>query len=200
LIALNYIPYVTVKPLPVPGGLPPPGPDGNDTILQPGKTVQFVMTLRNPLFDDVSVSLGSPSVAPGKHGHRVTILCPQFQVGKNSDAWDDALNNPPNRGLVNAAGGEQIAGKLYDQGRNWASVVLEIVPASIVAKQDGELDEDEDVIEIPIRVRLEWTVTDEDAGTERRKKEKLLDEGEDADDGRRELSYWMVLGIGRVQC
>lgn len=200
LIALNYIPYVTVKPLPVSGGLPPPGPDGADLLLSAGKPVQFIMTLRNPLFEDVNVSLGSPSVTPGKHGHRVTILCPQFQIGKNSDAWDDALNNAPNRGMVNASGGEQIAGKLYDQGRNWVSVVLEIVPATIFRKQGEVLEEDEDVIEIPIRVRLEWTVTDEDAGIERRKKDKHLEEGEDADDGKRELSYWMVLGIGRVDC
>ncbi|KAJ9625399.1 hypothetical protein H2204_010372 [Knufia peltigerae] len=213
LIALNYIPYVTVKPLPVSGGLPPPGPDGADLLLSAGKPVQFIMTLRNPLFEDVSVGLGSPSVTPGKHGHRVTILCPQFQIGKNSDAWDDALNsnshnttggnnaaNNNNRGMVNASGGEQIAGKLYDQGRNWVSVVLEIVPATIFRRQGEVLEEDEDVIEIPIRVRLEWTVTDEDAMIERRKKDKLLEEGEDADDGKRELSYWMVLGIGRVDC
>lgn len=199
LIALAYIPFVTIKPLPISGGLPPPGPDGSDIVLSPGKPIQFIMTLRNPLFESVNVSLGSPSVTPGKHGHRVTILCPQFQIGKNSDAWDDALNKPPNRGMVNAAGGEQIAGKLYDQGRNWASVVLEIVPASIVRMQDEQLNEDEDVIEVPIRVRLEWQVTDEETGIERRRRDKRLDE-EDADDGKRELSYWMVVGIGRVSC
>lgn len=200
LIALSYIPFVTIKPLPVSGGLPPPGPDGDDIILPAGKVVQFVMTLRNPLFDDVNVSLGSPSATPGRHGHKVTILCPQFKIGKNSDAWDDALNNPASRGMVNTAGGEQIAGKLYDQGRNWASVVLEIVPASIFRRQGEDLDEDEDVIEIPIRVRLEWTVTDEAAGVERRKRDKVVDDGEDADDGKRELSYWMTVGIGRVAC
>ncbi|EXJ85445.1 hypothetical protein A1O1_05809 [Capronia coronata CBS 617.96] len=202
LIALNYVPFVTIKPLPIAGGLPPPGPDGGDVILTPGKPVQFIMTLRNPLFDDVSVSLGTPSVTPGRHGHRVTILCPQFRLGKNSDAWDDALsnNNQPDRGTGNIAGGEQVAGKLYDQGRNWASVVLEIIPASIVRQQSEELDEDEDVIEIPIRVRLEWTVTDDEAGMERRKRDTRLDEGDDIDDGKRELNYWMVVGIGRVAC
>lgn len=199
LIALNYIPFVTVKPLPVSGGLPPPGPDGADVCLSPGKAVQFIMTLRNPLFDDVSVSLGTPSVTPGRHGHRVTILCPQFRIGKSSDAWDDALNKPADRGMVNPAG-EQIAGKLYDQCRNWASVVLEIVPASIIRQQSAELEEDEDVIEVPVRVRLEWTVTDDEAGIERRKRDKGLDEGEGVDDGKRELSYWMVVGIGRVAC
>lgn len=215
LIALSYIPFVTIKPLPVPGGLPPPGPDGRDVVLAPGKPVQFIVTLRNPLFDDVRVSLGSPSVTPGKHGHRVTILCPQFKIGKNSDAWDDALNTTTatttatNTSSTAAAAanatataGEQIAGKLYDQGRNWASVVIEIVPASIVRKESDDLPEDEDVIEVPIRVRLEWTVSDEDAGgtaaaaADRRRRE----EAEDADDGKRELSYWMVMGVGRVAC
>lgn len=167
-------------------------------VLAPGKPVQFIMTLRNPLFDGVSVSLGSPSITPGKHGHKVTILCPQFQIGKNSDAWDDALNNPSERSASNQAGGEQIAGKLYDQGRNWASVVIEIVPASIVRQESDDLNEDEDVIEIPIRVRLDWTVSDEDTGIERRKREKALDEGDEVDDGKRELNYWMVIGIGRV--
>ncbi|ETI28662.1 hypothetical protein G647_01113 [Cladophialophora carrionii CBS 160.54] len=207
LIALSYVPFVSIKPLPITGGLLPSGPDGSDVVLAPGKPVQFIMTLRNPLFDDVNVSLGSPSTTPGKHGHRVTILCPQFQLGKNSDAWDDALNTVPKpapSGDANTAGGEQIAGKLYDQGRNWASVVIEIIPASIFRKQGEELGEDEDVVEIPIRVRLEWTVTeDADAGiVERRKREreKVLDEDGEADDGKRELSYWMVLGIGRVDC
>ncbi|EHY54597.1 hypothetical protein ABEF92_002052 [Exophiala dermatitidis] len=209
LIALNYIPFVTVKPLPVTGGLLPLGPDGGDVVLTPGKPVQFIMTLRNPLFDDVNVSLGSPSVTPGRHGHRITILCPQFRIGKNSDAWDDALNTDNNTldgrgGGGGTAAGEQIAGKLYDKGRNWASVVLEIIPASIVRQQTEELDEDEDVIEIPIRVRLGWTVTADDAGLEhdrrKRDKDKLLDDGDEIDDGKRELSYWMVLGIGRVAC
>ena len=207
LIALSYIPFVSLKPLPVTGGLLPPGPDGNDTVLAAGKAIQFIMTLRNPLFDDVNVSLGSPSVTPGKHGHRVTILCPQFQIGKNSDAWDDALNTVPKQtsgDQANTAGGEQIAGKLYDQGRNWVSVVIEIIPASIFRKQGEQLEEDEDVIEIPIRVRLEWTVTeDEDAGIvdrRRRDRDKVLDEGEEADNGKRELSYWTVLGVGRVDC
>ena len=206
LIVLSYIPLVSIRPLPVTGGLLPPGADGGDIVLSSGKPVQFIMTLRNPLFEDVNVSLGSPSMTPGKYGHRVTILCPQFQIGKNSDAWDDALKTAPKAvmtGDANTAGGEQIAGKLYDHGRNWASVVIEIVPASILRKQDEEPEEDEDTIEIPIQVRLEWTVTDEDAGiVERRKRdrEKVLDEDGEADDGKRELSYWMVLGIGRVQC
>ena len=211
LIALNYIPFITLKPVPVPGGLRPPGPDGTpDMLLDPGNPSQWIMTLRNPLFEDVTVTLGSPAVTPGRHAHKVTILCPQFEIGKNGDVWDDALNNPLNKSVANTTAtgnGEQIAGKLYDQGRNWASVVIEIVPALIAMEVGMAMEEDEDVIEVPIRVRLEWTVSEEGGGRgeggegeekTKKKSEKALEEAGEGDDGRRELAYWMVLGVGRV--
>ena len=157
------------------------------------------MTLKNPLFENVSVSLGSPNVTPGKHGHKVTILCPQFEIGKNGDVWDDALNKPANKAIMSPGGGEQIAGKLYDHGRNWASVVIEIVPTFALRKDDEELDEDEDIVEVPVRVRVQWRQTDVE-GDAKKKSEKVLDEPGDVDDGQRELSYWMVFGIGRVAC
>lgn len=198
LIALNYLPFVSLKPVPISGGLRPFGPDGGDVVLEPGKPSQWIMTLKNPLFENVRVSLGSPNLTPGKHGHKVTILCPQFEIGKNGDVWDDAINNPLNKSRVGLAGGEQVAGKLYDQGRNWASVVIEVVPTLIMREEGRELEEDEDVVEVPIRVRVEWKQTDVE-GEGKKKSEKVLEDG-DVDDGRRELSYWMVLGIGRVAC
>ena len=199
LIALNYLPFVSLKPVPVSGGLGPLGPDGGDVVLEPAKPSQWIMTLKNPLFESVSVSLGSPNVTPGKHGHKVTILCPQFEIGKNGDVWDDALNKPTSKADKSPGGGEQIAGKLYDQGRNWASVVIEIVPALILREAGSELEEDEDVVEVPVRVRVQWRQTDVE-GDAKKKSEQVLDDGGDIDDGRRELSYWMVLGIGRVAC
>jgi dynactin 4 len=199
LIALNYIPFPILKPLPIPGGLLPTGPDGGDVVLSPGKATQFVLTLKNPQFENMKVSLGSPSKTPGRHPHRVTILCPQFEIGKSGDVWDDALDNPLNRSIIGSRGGDQIAGRLYDQGRNWASVVVEITPATSLLGLDRELEGDEDVIEVPIRVRLEWTVTaEEDEHYKKFKSERLLAEGGEADDGKREVSYWMVLGVGRV--
>ncbi|ETN46526.1 uncharacterized protein HMPREF1541_00711 [Cyphellophora europaea CBS 101466] len=197
LIALNYIPFAILKPLPVSGGLRPTGPDGGDVVLPPGKATQFILTLKNPQFENVSVNLGSPSETPGKHAHKVTILCPQFEIGKSGDVWDDALNNTLNQSIIGSRGGEQIAGRLYDQGRNWATVVVEITPATSMLAMDRELEEDEDVIEVPIRVRLEWKVSD-DGNEPKKKSEKALEEAGDVDDGKRELSYWMVLGVGRV--
>lgn len=198
LTALNYIPMISLKPVPISGGLKPPGPDGADVVLEPGKASQWIMKLTNPLFENVSVSLGSPSVTPGKHGHKVTILCPQFSIGKNGDVWDDALNANVSKAVTAPAGGEQIAGKLYESGRNWASVVVEVIPSHILKGRNAELEEDEDVIEVPIRVRLEWTVPDEDGDKLKKKSDKALDEHVEVDDGKRELAYWMVIGIGRV--
>lgn len=200
LIALNYLPFAILKPLPVSGGLRlPTNPDGGDVVLQPGKATQLVLTLKNPQFENIRVSLGCPSETPGKHAHKVTVLCPQFEIGKSGDVWDDALNNSLNQSIMGSRGGEQIAGRLYDQGRNWASVVIEVLPAVTLLGLNRELDEDEDVIEVPIRVRLEWKVGEEEEERIKMKKsEKALEEPGEVDDGKRELSYWMVLGVGRV--
>ena len=207
LVALNYIPLVSLRPLNPPSGpKQTPNFDGEDIVLEAAKPSQWVLTLRNHLFDSVQVSLGTPSITPGKWGHKVTILCPQFEIGANSDVWDDALNskNAPSAAMSPGGGtGDQIAGKIHSRGTNWTSVVLEIVPASIVnvrpveGQEDLDKEEDEDVIEVPIRVRLEWTQSVLDgAGAEKKKSENVTEEA--VDDGNRELSYWMVLGVGRV--
>lgn len=206
LIALNYIPHITLKPVPVTGGRSPAGPDGDpDVRLAPGKPSQWILTMRNPLFENVNVSLGSPSVTPGKHGHKVTILCPEFAIGKNGDAWDDAsLSAPsttaatgvPRSDTTASLTNEQVAGKAYDKGRNWTSIVVEIVPGSIVTEKGEVLAEDEDVVEIPVRVRLEWKVTDDQALRDASSGKK--DDDGEVDDGNRELAYWMILGVGRV--
>ena len=257
LMALNYIPLVTLRPMAVSGAakatLAPAAGGGGGTsggsgagggALQPHRPHQWVVTLKNHLFDAVKVSLATPAVTPGRLGHRVTVLCPQFEVGANGDVWDDALGGGGGGGgdkrlsvAVAASGpkgeaGVAEAGKVYDKGRNWTSVVLEVVPVGSGAPRakavpkvsekveeqgsgesaglqereevDGEdeVDEDDDVVEIPIRVRLEWRQSDAEDGDEGKKKAtaaaKVNEEGEVVDEAKRELAYWMVLGVGRV--
>ncbi len=222
LVALSYIPHISLKPLSGTsaaggGASTSSGPTallfGGDVVLEPGHATQWVLKLTNPLFDAVRVNLATPAVTPGKYGHRVTILCPQFEIGPNSDAWEEALNTKSGGAGAGAAGktsnggngGVAEAGKVYEKGRNWTSVVVEVVPVSItqsIGEAAGEeeevqaraADEDEEVLEIPIRVRLEWRQGDlDDAAT---KKARLNEEG--VEDGSRELAYWMVLGVGRL--
>ncbi|KAL1953062.1 hypothetical protein VTO42DRAFT_3624 [Malbranchea cinnamomea] len=195
LIALSYIPLTTLRPL-VPL---PPSPPLNLEALEPQRPVQFLLTLKNHMFDPIRVTLATPSSTPGRVATKVTILCPEFEVGANTDVWDEALqsgNAPDPRS--SRSGFEKVAeaGKVWDKGRNWTTVAMEVVPGSLVdLPGNSELEEDEDVLEIPIFVRIEWEAeaAADDMGTRSETKKQ------DTDTVKREVAYWMVLGVGRIQ-
>ncbi|KAL8935345.1 MAG: hypothetical protein Q9216_005475 [Gyalolechia sp. 2 TL-2023] len=202
LIALNYVPTISIKPL-----QPPPSQSHKIDLnsIQPLQTSAFILSLRNPLFDPVNVTLATPNRTPGQWGHKVTILCPQFDIGANADAWDEALDadkptqpkevrsskrfGDPRPEYMGQEGRMAEAGKVWEKGRNWTSVVVEVGVVDVHADDDGEEwgEEDEDVIEIPVFVRVEWEAEAEE-------KEKGKEGGKE----KRELAYWVVLGVGRV--
>ncbi|KAL0473314.1 dynactin p62 family domain-containing protein [Neurospora intermedia] len=107
------------------------------------------------------------------------------------------------------AGGASLAGeelgpevgKVWERGRNWTSIVIEVIPASLVqtAKRDGRgpIKEDEDVLEIPMFVRIEWEA---EAPEDEIMPGLSSAKGGNKDGGKekRELAYWCVLGLGRV--
>ncbi|KAL4906054.1 dynactin p62 family-domain-containing protein [Aspergillus multicolor] len=239
LIAISYIPLPTLRPLVLPPSssqpVPPPAPDLN--ALPPQKPIQLLLTLKNHMFDPVRITLATPSVTPGRVASKVTILCPQFDIGANKDAWSEALEPvaPPYEKVAEA-------GKVWEKGRNWTTVVLEVVPGSLpgvgakrstagfdsssedeagndsddsgndLMKVSGQLDwsgqasdpsqqiqPDEDVLEIPVFVRMEWD-SDSPMETEEGGKDTLsAGAGLGAGVGtKRELAYWMVLGVGRI--
>ncbi|KAL5357849.1 dynactin p62 family-domain-containing protein [Aspergillus floccosus] len=253
LIALSYIPLPTLRPL-VPTGLSAPAPAPNLDALPPLKPVQLLLTLKNHMFDPVRVTLATPSVTPGRVASKVTILCPQFDIGANSDVWDEALQGASASGdqRLSRAGGlgayEKVAeaGKVWDKGRNWTTVVLEVVPGTLPGGSTGaaarkrgrrpgggstagergedsnddsdddddddndddgdevpaaldwsgqsqdpnqQLQPDEDVLEIPVFVRMEW---DSDNQIDQEQSRQT------SDTVKRELAYWMVLGVGRI--
>jgi len=225
-VALSYIPLVTLKPLiphpPPTASAPTPSPSQPQPInlssLHPLNPTNFILTLQNHLFDPVSITLSTPPITPGRFGHRITLLCPSFEVGANSDVWDEALNTNTNLALPSAksrnstntsseSSGAVEAGKIWAKGRNWTSVILEIVPASlqppivVSGVKDGEgdgeweIEDDEDVLEIPIFVRLEY---DADVSNEDQDERGRGGDEEGKGVERRELAYWMVLGVGRV--
>lgn len=197
LIALNYIPTISLKPL-----HPSPStelPLINLNALPALRASQYLLTLKNPLYDIVKITLATPAHTPGRYSHRVTILCPQFNVGPNIDQWDEVLGDNKNHRSskvfsatrVEYAGGDNgkvaEAGKVWDKERNWTTVVVEVVCAAIGSEVD--MAEDEDVLEIPMFVRIEWeTEVDRDEGESK---------GEDKKE-KRELAYWTVIGVGRV--
>lgn len=208
LIAVNYIPTMLLKPLDIPPSAisspaPHPLPTVDFNALPPLKALQFLMTLKNPLFDPVKITLATPAHTPGNFNHKVTILCPQFNIGANTDAWDEALAAGETDGKlsgkflgsadINNAQSENDgtrvaeAGKVWEKGRNWATVVVEVVCAAVDTNCQGE--EDDDLLEIPVFVRVEYEADvekDDGGGGEKGGREK------------RELAYWTVIGVGIV--
>ncbi|KAK1977748.1 dynactin p62 family protein [Colletotrichum cereale] len=203
LVAGSYIPTITIRPLNsevqnIPSTARPPIPQ--ELWLTPLKPVQYLLTFKNPIFEAVKVSLATPSSTPGRFASSVTVLCPQFEIDANTDMWDDALKDGGEKERRRGEeGGMQQAevGKIYERGRNWVSIVLEVVPASLRLEHEGmdgdggALREDEDVVEIPMFVRIEWeTEAQGDVGTTASKDKEARE--------KRELAYWCVLGVGRI--
>lgn len=199
LVAPSYVPSISIRPL----------ASSENKPLMPFKPTQFLLTFKNPLFDKVKVSIATPGTTPGRFESRVTVLCPQFEVGANTDAWEEALREgaerEKRRTKAEASEGQlqAEAGKVWERGKNWTSVVIEVVPASLKtfdvqglgSSKEGNhrdpLREDEDVVEIPVFVRVEWEA-------EGHGDDAVMGKGEKEARERRELAYWCVLGVGRI--
>ncbi|KYK56486.1 dynactin subunit [Drechmeria coniospora] len=205
LVAKSYIPTVAIRPM-VPTAAVVPITSrparADEAALAPCRPHQYVLTFTNPLFEAIKVTLATPNATPGRFSSRVTILCPQFDVDANTDMWDDALRDD-GRDRTTRKGDDATpaaaaeAGKIWERGRNWVSIVLEVVPPSLrpdnrTAGSGGVVDRSpvkagEDILEIPMFVRIEWEADAQHDVT----KDKDARE-------RRELAYWCVLGVGRI--
>jgi dynactin-4 len=200
LVAGSYIPAISIRPFTLSSpALSSPTTTANG-LLQPLKPVQYLLTFTNPIFDPVKVTLATPATTPGRFASKVTVLCPQFEIDANTDVWDEALRageakkRADERLVSKGGGGQAEAGKIWERGRNWVSIVVEVVPASLrlggTGGKEEDLKEDEDVLEIPMFVRVEWEVeAAAEVGTAIGGKETRE---------RRELAYWCVLGVGRI--
>jgi len=209
LVAGSYIPSIAIRPLAGPAAVTASGWVGAAAAapepLAPLKPVQFLLTFKNPIFETVRVTLATPAATPGRFASKVTVLCPQFEIDANTDVWDEALKDGDaarRRRRGDEAQHQAEAGKIWERGRNWVSIVVEVVPASLrpdtlALMKSGDVDtsplkEDEDLLEIPMFVRVEWEgdPAHEEVGSA---------PGKDRDaKEKRELAYWCVLGIGRI--
>lgn len=220
LIASSYIPTITIRPLSLSaaGGSSASGTALPGAPLEPLKPAHFLLTFKNPIFETMKVTLGAPAETPGRFASKVTVLCPVFEIDANTDVWDEALKEGSGgggggggsggggagergdrrrRNVGEEAGGSQLeAGKIWERGRNWVSIVVEVVPAQLkIGPGDPPLREDEDVLEMPLSVRIEWE--GEAGGDDVISSGAAKDKGEAKE--KRELSYWCVLGLGRIR-
>ena len=228
LLAMNYIPRFSIRPLhpaspPVSHAFHLRSEALEEEKLQPHQMKQYILTIRNPIFETVKITLATPTRTPGKVSSRVTILCPSFTVGPAGDVWDEALSTSTQSAsdgsrkaamasLTGSSEGSQgadrqpEAGKIWERTRNSTSVILEITPGSldptptIVPKteqelEEAELEEDDDVLEVPVYVRAEWEAEVKPGESLQGKKDASAVPGEKM---AKELGYWVVLGIGRI--
>lgn len=128
MLAASYIPTLSIRPLPSPASSAAAAAGGGGQLLQPGTTHQFVLTVRNPLYERVRVTLAAAAKTPGRVAHGVTLLCPQFEVGASREAYADMLDEALGGGESKAGSGEGEAGKVYERARNSVGVVVEVVP------------------------------------------------------------------------
>ncbi|KFY85272.1 hypothetical protein V500_08556, partial [Pseudogymnoascus sp. VKM F-4518 (FW-2643)] len=143
MLAASYIPTLSIRPLHTPSA--PAAAAGAPQLLQPGTTHQFVLTVRNPLYERVRVTLAAAAKTPGRVAHGVTLLCPQFEVGASREAYADMLDEALGGGEAKAGTGEGEAGKVYERARNAVGVVVEVVPGVEEGFRDArsEVGEDE---------------------------------------------------------
>jgi dynactin-4 len=108
---------------------------------------------------------------------------------------------PSGSGAADTGERQAEAGKVWERGRNWTSVIVEVVPGLLtrntgvgtsvgLVEQSEELGEDDDVLEIPVFVRIEYD-TEAQGGPDEKGEGKGGKE-------RREVTFWCVLGIGRI--
>ena len=99
---------------------------------------------------------------------------------------------------VEYVGGERgkvaEAGKVWEKGRNWTTVVVEVVCQDVEEAGEGE-----DVLEIPVFLRMEW----EGDAMEREEGRGGSGVGEslkgEERKEKRELAFWVVVGVGRIE-
>jgi dynactin-4 len=159
--------------------------------LQPLSTHQFLLTVTNPLYDPINITLATPERTPGKHPSTVYILCPEFEVGAATDVWDEALGGGAQQPKQKSKGKKSgVVGTVWETGRNWTTVIIEVVPPMIPEEEE---DEEAKVVKIPILVRsvYEAEVDRVDAGLGAGVGGKELRE-------KKEHSYWSVIEVGRV--
>ncbi|TGZ83226.1 hypothetical protein EX30DRAFT_303919 [Ascodesmis nigricans] len=182
LVAMNYIPTLNITRF---------DPSAfNYHNLIPLATHQFLLTVTNPLYDPISVHLATPRHTPGKYPSNITIYCPEFEVGANTDVWDEALasaSGNPSSGGHRAKPRDKksaVPGQIWDRGRNWTSVIIEIVPPAL---PEGVDDKDK-IVKVPVFVRSEFdTEVDRDVG----------EIGKGVKE-RREYAFWSSIDVGRI--
>jgi len=161
--------------------------------LTPGTTHSFILTITNPLYDPIKLTLSTPAKVPGQYPHATTILRPEFSVGANADIWND------DEEILPSAEKEKRRSRfgIYEAKRNMISIFVEIIPASSPVTTEGGSGT-EIPVEIPIFVKMIYQMEDVEKDDTLTLVNQVLEEEKGKGKVEREIGYWVVVRVGKV--
>ena len=172
-------------------------------ILTPGTTHSFILTITNPLYDPIQLTLSTPAKAPGAYPHATTILRPEFTVGANADIWND------DEEIISSTDKEKRKSKfgIYEAKRNTVSIFMEVVPAIMEtanSEDSGDrpaaekTEKTEIPVEIPIFVKMIYQTEDVEKDDTLSLVNQVLEEDKGKGKTEKEIGYWVVVRVGSV--
>ena len=161
-------------------------------MLIPGITHSFILTITNPLYDPIKLTLSTPAKTPGLYPHATTILRPEFTVGANADIWND------DEEILPSAEKEKRRSRfgIYEAKRNMISIFVEIVPA--ISPTTEGASRMEIPVEIPIFVKMIYQMEDVEKDDTLTLVNQVLEEEKGKGKVEREIGYWVVVRVGNV--
>lgn len=233
LMALNYLPSLRLSPYTNKPGTAYPAS------LMARKAHTLLLTVTNPMQVSMKVVLSALPQDAATFPHKVTIVTPSVELGAASELWDEAslVGGVPSvfikressvtkrvaveghrrgagAGVGGAAGAETGAsggGGIHQRGRNWCTVLVEVVPSPQCK-----------VLEVPLFVSFSFNVPKEEEEEEAEPKppgqdekasedkEGIKGEVENKDKASEEtaekpvkeetvsIGFWAVLGVANI--
>jgi len=189
----NYIPTLQVRANVESPSTPSLTPKHPAHILTPGTTHSFILTLINPLYDPIRLTLSTPAKSPGPYPHATTILRPEFTVGANADIWND------DEEILPSSEKEKRRSRfgIFEAKRNMISIFMEVVPA-IPERTTDNIARKEVVVEIPIFVKMIYQMEDVEKDDTLTLVNQVLEEEKGKGKVEREIGYWVVVRVGSI--
>ncbi|TPX51609.1 hypothetical protein SeLEV6574_g00171 [Synchytrium endobioticum] len=114
LTATDFLPAVTIAP-------PFPAPPFTS-----GQPIRFVIRFTNPLTQEMSVSLATPSTVSASCN--VTIIAPNFTIPPFNELWEYDDPSPSSYSASRASQQLNSATGIYERRRNYTCIMIQVVP------------------------------------------------------------------------
>ncbi|KAI9365065.1 dynactin p62 family-domain-containing protein [Pilaira anomala] len=192
LVAMNYIPTITLLKLP-----------RKSWPLQVKVPTQFVIKFTNPLYEEMSITLATPQIKRNNQSYgKVTILSPHFTVGAYNETieYDDEMYPGGNRRNNLGAAASYVDG-VYEKRNNYTSIIVEVIP-----EQAGEFKfpllvtynykSDEDRMDVSSGDIDADDIDDMDVDDSMDGSKKTGSSIKFDDDRIKSYSFWCLIGLG----